>query len=228
MRVREKEGCPECPISSEQVRSGYEGAIETAPQTIRPVVIRDDISRLILAEPEAENRVALTLDWRKRHQAESRGLEVDPPIDHERLRKKVGCRLREANEADAGTGVDRLLERGVNIGPGLQAEIGNDVEDAGRFHDTMDRDTLNRETTMKESTYRQMTLEKPIGSGLSRRTIWGPTRFAEVGRVVKVEENDGSWSEGWTVKSVHSDPLPEKYVRHMSHAHTRQRKASDI
>jgi hypothetical protein len=80
----------------------------------------------------------------------------------------------------------------------------------------------------KERNYRQCTLEKRQGAARVTRTIWGPDPCVRVGNAVKVEENDGTWSEGWTVVAVHGDPLPERYVRYVSHAYTRQRRASDI
>lgn len=80
----------------------------------------------------------------------------------------------------------------------------------------------------KEVKYQQCTLEKKQGAATLSRTIWGPASHTKVGRVVRVEEDDGNWTEGWTVAAVHGEPLPERYVRYLSHAHTRQRKASDI
>lgn len=49
-----------------------------------------------------------------------------------------------------------------------------------------------------------------------------------VGKIVKVEEDNGEWSEGWTVEFASEKSLPKDYVVHQSHAYTRQRKASDI
>jgi hypothetical protein len=57
---------------------------------------------------------------------------------------------------------------------------------------------------------------------------WAPATPAVPGNTVEVEERDGSWSQGWTVASVHGEPLPSKLVQHRSHDHTRQRQASDI
>lgn len=86
-----------------------------------------------------------------------------------------------------------------------------------------------REIMATQEMYQQCTLEKPSPrGGKVVRTIWGPSKYLQVGRQVKVEEDDGEWSQGWTVMAVYGEPLPEKYVRHQSHAHTRQRKSSDI
>jgi hypothetical protein len=67
-----------------------------------------------------------------------------------------------------------------------------------------------------------------IVRGNSTRVIWANSDKAIVGNLVKVEEDDGSWSEGWFVKSVYGEAKPRAEVIHQSHAHTRQRKSSDI
>jgi hypothetical protein len=76
--------------------------------------------------------------------------------------------------------------------------------------------------------YVQCTLEKQVGSATHHRTIWGNSDKAIVGNTVKVEENDGSWTTDWIVKQVHGKAKPRSWVQHQSHAHTRQRSASDI
>lgn len=81
---------------------------------------------------------------------------------------------------------------------------------------------------MKNQTYQQCTLQKCEGVSILTRIIWGPSEFTKVGREVKVEEDDGSWTHNWVVVAVHGEPLPEKYVKHQSHAYARQRKHSDI
>jgi hypothetical protein len=80
----------------------------------------------------------------------------------------------------------------------------------------------------KDGLYQQGTLRKEQGDSTLSRTIWGPADKMVPGNHVKVEEDNGSWTDGWLVAAVHGEPLPEKLVRHMGHAHTRQRKASDI
>jgi hypothetical protein len=80
----------------------------------------------------------------------------------------------------------------------------------------------------KETMYRQCNLQKQEGNATINRTLWGPEKYTTLGRVVKVEEDNGKWTEGWTVVDVYNPALPEKYVVHQSHAYTRQRRASDI
>jgi hypothetical protein len=79
-----------------------------------------------------------------------------------------------------------------------------------------------------ESMYRQCKLEKRSGAAVLSRVLWGPAKSTVVGNPVMVEEDDGSWSGGWTVAAVYGEPMPEKLVVHRSHDHTRQRAASDI
>jgi hypothetical protein len=77
--------------------------------------------------------------------------------------------------------------------------------------------------------YKQGVLTKPSeNGGTITRVFWGPEKYMIPGRLVKVEEDDGTWTEGWTVKSASGQAMPKDIVVHQSHAHTRQRKASDI
>jgi hypothetical protein len=85
-----------------------------------------------------------------------------------------------------------------------------------------------RSDVAQEMMYRQCALEKREGKAVIKRVLWGPEKYAVLGKLVKVEEDNGEWSEGWRVVFVSKEVLPERYVRHMSHAYTRQRKASDI
>lgn len=80
----------------------------------------------------------------------------------------------------------------------------------------------------KSEMYVHGTLEKFDGTGRLERTIWGPSEYMVVGKVVKVEENDGSWTQDWVVRSVYGEPMPEKLVAHRSRDYLRQRAASDI
>jgi hypothetical protein len=75
--------------------------------------------------------------------------------------------------------------------------------------------------------YRQCRLEKAEGGDRLERTLWLPVRYAVKGDVVKLRDN-GVWSDGWRVTSASGMEIDEKYAVHTSHAHTRQRRASDI
>lgn len=80
----------------------------------------------------------------------------------------------------------------------------------------------------KEQMYRQCKVEKWEGFSKISRIFWGPEQHTVVGKQVKIEEDNGEWSEDWIVAEVYRTSLPERLVQHRSHDHTRQRKSSDI
>jgi hypothetical protein len=56
---------------------------------------------------------------------------------------------------------------------------------------------------------------------------WIPSHLARVGRTVKLQDDEGNWSEGWTVVEVYQTcPTNEAVERSRDWKH--QRKASDI
>ena len=75
--------------------------------------------------------------------------------------------------------------------------------------------------------YSQMTLKRTRSKSTDTRVIWGPSEKAVVGNEVKVEEDDGTWTEGWVVEHVHST-VSKKAANAMSQLYKKQRKASDI
>lgn len=80
--------------------------------------------------------------------------------------------------------------------------------------------------------YKQCRLEKREPGHRMERMSWLPEWYAVEGSVVKLRDTLKSgeqvWTDGWHVMSFSGLALDEKYAVHMSHAHTRQRKASDI
>jgi hypothetical protein len=70
-------------------------------------------------------------------------------------------------------------------------------------------------------------MEKREGGARIERTSWLPEEYAVEDAVVKLRD-DGVWTDGWKITSASGPALDEKYVVNMSHAHTRQRRASDI
>lgn len=86
---------------------------------------------------------------------------------------------------------------------------------------------LNQKLNDKDM-YVHCTLIKVVDGIHYERVIWGNSDKAITGNVVKVEEDDGSWTTDWIVKQTHGEAKPRSWVQHQSHAHTRQRKASDI
>jgi len=49
---------------------------------------------------------------------------------------------------------------------------------------------------------RQCILEKCSGNGSLRLTAWLPLKFAVKGKVVRLRDKDGNWSDGWMVKET--------------------------
>ncbi len=56
--------------------------------------------------------------------------------------------------------------------------------------------------------YRQCRLVKTESGTTTETTSWLSVRFAQVGRVVGLKNDDDEWVEGWVVKQV-SEPEPE-------------------
>lgn len=68
---------------------------------------------------------------------------------------------------------------------------------------------------------------KLVGKNIFR-TFWTQKEKASVGKIVKVEENDGTWSNDWEIIEVYNTVLPKSIVNERSRDYTKQRKASDI
>jgi hypothetical protein len=75
--------------------------------------------------------------------------------------------------------------------------------------------------------YKQCRLERREGTARIERMSWLPEKYAVAGSVVRLRDN-GTWTDGWKILSSSGPSLDEKYVVNLSHAHTRQRRASDI
>lgn len=81
---------------------------------------------------------------------------------------------------------------------------------------------------MSEVMYKQCYMEKQVSdTGKICRTSWIPERFAVVGLVVKLKDNN-NWTDGWEIISASEKAETEKTVMGYSRAHLKQRKASDI
>jgi len=61
--------------------------------------------------------------------------------------------------------------------------------------------------------YCQCLLERLTPRGLERTTSWIPAKFAIVGRMIRLRDEDGNWEAGWTVRSA-SVPYPEPSSPH--------------
>lgn len=77
---------------------------------------------------------------------------------------------------------------------------------------------------MREENYTQCKLRKDN----TYQTSWIPSNFAQVGKVVKLrDEETGIWTDGWIVEATYSSRT-WKEVNVASQLHKHQRKASDI
>jgi len=76
--------------------------------------------------------------------------------------------------------------------------------------------------------YSQCLLYKYIPNFGTLKTVgWIPESFANKGRILKLQKDDGSWSDGWTVLAIYSTHA-ESFVLQHERDFVRQRKASDI
>lgn len=80
----------------------------------------------------------------------------------------------------------------------------------------------------KPMEYRQCRLRRRVGAAVIEQMAWIPDRFASVGRTVRIKGEGDSWSDGWEVAFASSESVSEEYIAQARHAHTRQRRASDI
>jgi hypothetical protein len=80
--------------------------------------------------------------------------------------------------------------------------------------------------------YRQCRLEKREPGRRMERMSWLPECYAVLGAVVKLLDTLKSgqevWTDGWRVTSCSGPIFDEKRAVDQCHAHTRQRRASDI
>lgn len=57
--------------------------------------------------------------------------------------------------------------------------------------------------------YRQCVLRRPIAGGHQQTTSWLPLQFADVGRRLRLKDDDGNWEGGWEVVAAgHTQDRP--------------------
>lgn len=63
-------------------------------------------------------------------------------------------------------------------------------------------------------------MERKIPQGMQTMVSFIPKKFSKVGDVVKLKDENGTWTDGWVVRSA-GEPteLPEKSVRQMIREH---------
>lgn len=88
---------------------------------------------------------------------------------------------------------------------------------------------MARETHVRGSTaalrdpYTQCVLERANRT----TTSWLPQRFSRIGKILKLKREDGTWEDGWQVKST-GTTMEFEYVLNHERDYKNQRKASDI
>jgi hypothetical protein len=80
---------------------------------------------------------------------------------------------------------------------------------------------------VKTQTYRQCSLVKVGGTSTLNQVSYIPSRFAIVGKVLKLEDDCGKWTDGWKVVGAGPEMSAED-IEKWSRDYLKNRKASDI
>ncbi len=75
---------------------------------------------------------------------------------------------------------------------------------------------------------RQCKLERKVPNGIATLVSYIPEKFAKVGRILKLKNEEGEWNDGYEVKFVSSERMSSANIIITERAHLRQRGASDI
>jgi hypothetical protein len=62
---------------------------------------------------------------------------------------------------------------------------------------------------MKKIKYKQCTLEKSINGSTVQTVSWIPEKYAQLGKVLKLQNEDKTWTDGWFVHFVGSSFIEE-------------------
>jgi hypothetical protein len=76
----------------------------------------------------------------------------------------------------------------------------------------------------KKVNYAQCALKKIN----SHHMAWIPTQFANIGKFIKIKQDDGSWDDGWEVIGVSEGIKTSEEADYNSQLYKKTRKASDI
>jgi len=82
--------------------------------------------------------------------------------------------------------------------------------------------TVENQNNLKELCY-QVKLKR----GNQERVMWANADKVMLGEKVKVEEDDGTWSENWTIDEIYGNAVPKSIINHRSHEHATYRKRND-
>jgi hypothetical protein len=96
----------------------------------------------------------------------------------------------------------------------------------------MTEDTLTQCRLVREVAHQEMSDAAGVVTfSEERQTVWIPTKFAEVGKLIglrtKTPQGRAYWDEGWAVEEVWNT-LPAVYVREREQDYKNTRAASDI
>jgi hypothetical protein len=71
-----------------------------------------------------------------------------------------------------------------------------------------------------------LTRDKTVDASIYQ-VVWIPEKFAKVGQILKIKDENDEWVDGWKVEEAYQT-MDEEYVRMQERVHTKTRKASDI
>lgn len=74
---------------------------------------------------------------------------------------------------------------------------------------------------------RQCRLYRHLPEGRQTQVAWLPEKFAEVGRILKLKDND-VWEDGWVVSSIGTALVSDEIITERSQDYKNTRKASDV
>lgn len=82
---------------------------------------------------------------------------------------------------------------------------------------------------MKTENYTQCKLEKQYDNTCRAYSyvVWIPSKFAKIGKMLTVKQDDESWSDGWKVVATYTTQKAAQ-VEEDARDYLHQRKASDI
>ncbi len=76
--------------------------------------------------------------------------------------------------------------------------------------------------------YIQCTVTKKLPSGVKTTSTFLPEKFAKLGKVLKLQDKNSEWEDGWVVESVGKDKYDSDYIRRQSREYLNHRKGTDI
>ena len=81
---------------------------------------------------------------------------------------------------------------------------------------------------MNQNYYKQCILSKPTPKGKLMEVAWIPVEFAKKGKILKLKQEDGEWTDGWIVEDVGSTLNPIEVIETVQKSAKDHRKTTDI